>query len=59
MIPVSHIEGSDKRPSVAQAPRGAANRNLYYPCCYRDGSEIRPRTAFIGAASETRRGAAQ
>ena len=24
-----------------RAPRGTASRNLYYPCCFRDGSEIR------------------
>src|ERR1700683_5176608 len=28
----------------------------YYPCCFRDGSEIRPRTASSGAASATGRG---
>ncbi len=27
------------------------SRNLYYPCCYRDGSEIRPRTTPGSAAS--------
>jgi hypothetical protein len=27
------------------APRRTASRNLYYPCCYRDSSEIRPRAA--------------
>ncbi|HEX9359096.1 MAG TPA: hypothetical protein VF933_35465 [Streptosporangiaceae bacterium] len=31
-----------------RAPRRSASRNLYYPCCYRDSSEIRPRAA--GAA---------
>ena len=31
-----------------QAPRRTAARNLYYPCCYRDSSEIRP-----GAADRT------
>ena len=40
-----------------RAPRGTANRNLYYPCCSRDRSEIRPRTASSGAASATRPGA--
>jgi hypothetical protein len=40
-------------------PRGTASRNLYYPCCFRDGAEIRPRTASSGAASATRRGAAR
>ena len=34
-----------------RAPRGTASRNLYYPCCYRDGSEIRPRTASSSLAS--------
>ena len=24
-----------------RAPRRTASRNLYYPCCYRDSSEIR------------------
>ncbi len=33
-----------------RAPRGTASRNLYYPCCFRDGAEIRPRTASSGAA---------
>ena len=42
-----------------RAPRGTASRNLYYPCCFRDGSEIRPRTASSGAASATRRGASR
>ena len=42
-----------------RAPRGTDSRNLYYPCCFRDGSEIRPRTASNGAASATRRGAAR
>jgi hypothetical protein len=37
--------------------RGAASRNLYYPCCFRDGSEIRPRTTPSSAASGARRGA--
>ena len=40
-----------------RAPRGTASRNLYYPCCFRDRSEIRPRTASSGAASATRPGA--
>jgi len=38
---------------------GPLSRNLYYPCCYRDGSEIRPRTTPGSAASGTRRGAAR
>ena len=42
-----------------RAPRGTASRNLYYPCCFRDSSEIRPRTASSGAASATRREAAR
>jgi hypothetical protein len=25
-------------------PRRTASRNLYYPCCFRDSSEIRPAT---------------
>jgi len=33
------------------APRGTASRNLYYPCCFRDSSEIRPRPASSGPAS--------
>ncbi len=40
-----------------RASRVTASRNLYYPCCFRDGSEIRPRTASSGAASATGRGA--
>ena len=40
-----------------RAPRGTASRNLYYPCCFRDRSEIRPRTASSGAVSATRPGA--
>jgi hypothetical protein len=40
-------------------PRGTARRNLYYPCCFRDSSEIRPRTASGRATSSTRRGAAR
>jgi hypothetical protein len=36
-----------------RAPRGTASRDLYYPCCFRDRSEIRPRTASRGAASAT------
>ena len=38
-----------------RAPRGTASRNLYYPCCFRDGAEIRPRTTSSGPASGTRR----
>ena len=34
-----------------RAPHGTASRNLYYPCCFRDSSEIRPRTTPSGAAS--------
>jgi hypothetical protein len=40
-----------------RAPRGTASRNLYYPCCFRGRSEVRPRTASSGAASATRPGA--
>src|SRR5271157_3208727 len=36
-----------------RAQRGTASRNLYYPCCFRDGSEIRPRTASSRAAPAT------
>ena len=39
-----------------RAPRGTASRNLYYPCCFRDSSEIRPRTASSDPAAATRRG---
>ena len=42
-----------------RAPRGTASRNLYYPCCFRDSSEIRPRTAFGSPTSSTRHGAAR
>jgi hypothetical protein len=32
-------------------PRGTPSRRLYYPCCFRDSSEIRPRaTAATGTA---------
>src|SRR5271165_5610784 len=41
-----------------RAPRGAASRNLCYPCCFRDSSEIRPRPASSGPAG-TRRGASR
>jgi hypothetical protein len=30
-----------------RAPRGTASRNLYYPCCFRDSSEIRTRTTAM------------
>src|SRR5260370_41788834 len=39
-----------------RAPRGTASRNLCYPCCFRDGSEIRPGPASSGPAA-ARRGA--
>jgi hypothetical protein len=39
-----------------RAPRGTASRNLYYPCCFRDSSEIRPRPASSGPAAAARRG---
>ena len=47
-------------PSCAgrRAPRGTASRNLCYPCCFRDGSEIRPRPASSGPAA-ARRGASR
>src|ERR1035441_9254924 len=38
-----------------RAPRRTASRNLYYPCCFRDSSEIRPRTTPSSATSSTRR----
>jgi hypothetical protein len=28
-----------------KAPRSTPSRRLYYPCCFRDSSEIRPRAA--------------
>jgi hypothetical protein len=40
------------------APRGIASRNLYYPCCFRDSSEIRP-PASSGPASPAWRGASR
>ena len=42
-----------------RAPRGTASRSLYYPCCFRDSSEIRPRSAPCGPASASRRGASR
>jgi hypothetical protein len=41
-----------------RAPRGTASRNLYYPCCYRDSSEIRLQAARSEQASGTQRGRA-
>jgi hypothetical protein len=41
-----------------RAPRGTASKNLYYPCCFRDSSEIRPLAAGSDAASGTRSGGA-
>src|ERR1039457_3531081 len=38
-----------------RAPRRTASRNLYYPCCFRDSPEIRPRTTPSSATSSTRR----
>jgi hypothetical protein len=39
-----------------RAPRGTSSRDLYYPCCFRDSSEIRSRTpsgaAVTGQAPE-------
>jgi hypothetical protein len=41
-----------------KAPRGTPSRRLYYPCCFRDSSEIRPRAAAApGAASSAGNGA--
>jgi hypothetical protein len=37
-----------------RVPRGTSSRNLSYPCCFRDSSEIRPRTASSSAASSMR-----
>jgi hypothetical protein len=42
-----------------RAPRGTASRNLCHPCCFRDSSEIRPRTTPGSAAPSTRRGASR
>ncbi len=42
-----------------RVPRGTASRNLYYPCCFRDSTEIQPRTASSSATSPTSRGAAR
>jgi hypothetical protein len=39
-----------------RAPRGTASRNLYYPCCFRDSSEIRPRRTPGPARYSTRSG---
>jgi hypothetical protein len=36
------------------APDGTALGDLYYPCCFRDSSEIRPRTATGAAVAGTR-----
>jgi hypothetical protein len=33
-----------------RAPRRTASPNLYYPCCFRDSSEIRPRAPLSGQA---------
>ena len=33
-----------------RAPRGTASRNLYYPCCFRDSSEMRLRPVSNDAA---------
>jgi hypothetical protein len=32
-----------------KAPRGTAAANMYYPCCFRDSSEIRQPAAADGA----------
>src|SRR5260370_42581585 len=39
------------------APRGTASRKLYYPCCFRDSSEIRPRAASSGPPAARQGGA--
>jgi hypothetical protein len=36
-----------------QAPCRTADRDLYYPCCFRDSSEIRHRGASGAAAAES------
>jgi hypothetical protein len=36
-----------------RAPRGTASRNLYYPMCFRDSAEIRPRPAPVIARPGT------
>ncbi len=41
-----------------RAPRGTASRDLYYPCCFRDSSEIRPGAALRGQAAGARSGGA-
>lgn len=38
-----------------RAPRGTASRSLYYPCCFRDNSEIGPRA--VSVVPPRRRGA--
>jgi hypothetical protein len=35
-----------------KAPRGTPSRNLYYPCCFRGSTEIRPRAAATPSAVE-------
>jgi hypothetical protein len=53
----AEVRGLAILPDGRRAPRGTASRNLYYRCCFLDGSEIRPRTASSGAAPVARRGA--
>jgi hypothetical protein len=36
-----------------KAPRGTPSRSLYYPCCFRDSSEIRPRIAAAPGSAGT------
>ncbi len=42
-----------------RALRGTASRNLYYPCCFRDGSETRPRSALSSPLAAARHGASR
>ncbi|MGH3191400.1 MAG: hypothetical protein ACRDOU_26300 [Streptosporangiaceae bacterium] len=39
------------------APDGTASDDLFFPCCFRDSSEIRPRITSGSPASSARRGA--
>jgi hypothetical protein len=42
-----------------RAPRGTPGRDLYYPCCFRDSSEIRPRVTSEAVTAETSAGTAR
>jgi hypothetical protein len=42
----------DGRPAADSTP----GYDLFFPCCFRDSSEIRPRTTSGSPASSTRRG---